>query len=624
MRRKILIGLAAIIAVLGIAAVVGLSQVDLNHFRARIEAAAEAATGRDLIIAGDIRFALGRPLRLSIDEVTLANWPTGSQPIMARLGRAAVDVHALPLLSGEIHLGELMIDDLDIVLETDANGARNWEFAKPGAKPDAARDAAAARPSDEESASRPFPRLESVSLRNIRIRYRDDRTAAETSVAIDALSLKVPDPDAPIAFDLKAQLNGTPVAAAGNLSPRHDLLSEEPIGIEDLALGLGSSDISGKIALDRKGPRPRITATLASATIRLPLFAPAADRGQSPRAGTRDRTEGGSERVIPDDALPFAPLTLVDARIDAAIERLVLPSGQALQSVRITGDNEAGHAKARGSAALTTGSIEATADVDGPRKAVSAALKMTGADLGDAVTMMAGRSLIEGGRLDAEISLRGKGATARQLAASADGGIHFEAAGGRLTSIALMLASADVLKQVFDLIRPTAAPDDLARLDCAVVRAGVRSGIAVFERGLALETGAMTASGTGQIDLGAERLDLVLRAAPREGLGLSAARIAASIIHVGGTLAQPSVTLDPIHAAESTLRLGTGVVSGLAQALASGRLKGLRNILEGDPTPCRTARNPHAAPSERDPTTKERADELIEGVGRSLKGLFGR
>lgn len=619
MRRKILIGLAAIIAVLGIAAVVGLSQVDLNRFRARIEAAAEAATGRDLIIAGDIRFALGRPLRLSIDEVTLANWPTGSQPVMARLGRAAVDVHALPLLSGEIHLGELMIDDLDILLETDANGARNWEFAKPGAE----RDAAAARPSDEESASRPFPRIESVSLRNIRIRYRDDRTAAETSVAIDALSLKVPD-HAPIAFDLKAQLNGTPVAAAGNLSPLHDLLSEEPIGIEDLALGLGSSDISGKIALDRKGPRPRIAATLASALIRRPLFAPAADRGQSPRAGTRDQTEGGSERVIPDDALPFAPLTLVDARIDAAIEQLVLPSGQALHSVRITGDSEAGHANARGSAALTTGSIEASADIDGPNKAVYAVLTMTGADLGDAVTMIAGRSLIEGGRLDAEISLRGKGATARQLAASADGGIRLEAAGGRLTSIALMLASADVLKQVFDLIRPTAAPDDLARLDCAVVRAGVRSGIAVFERGLALETGAMTASGTGQIDLGAERLDLVLRAAPREGLGLSAARIAASIIHVGGTLAQPSVTLDPIHAAESTLRLGTGVVSGLAQALASGRLKGLRNILEGDPTPCRTARNPHAAPSERDPTTKERADELIEGVGRSLKGLFGR
>lgn len=525
MRRKILIGLAAVIAVLGIAAVVGLSLVDLNRFRARIEAAAEAATGRDLIIAGDIKFALGRPLRLSIDDVTLANWPQGSKPVMARLGHAAVDVPLLPLLSGDVRLSTLVIDDLDVLLETDATGAHNWEFAKPAAE----GDAAAARPSAEGSSSRPLMRLEAVSLRNIRLRYRDDRVAAETSVAVDALSLKVPDPDAPIAFDLTARLNGTPVAATGNLSPLRDLLSEEPIGIEDLALGLGSSDISGKIALDRKEPRPRIVATLTSATIKLPLFAPAADRGES----RRGQAEGGSERVIPDDALPFAPLTLVDARIDAAIERLVLPSGQALQSVRITGDIEAGHANARGSAALTTGSIEATADVDGPRKAVSAALTMTGADLGDAVTMMAGRTLVEGGRLDAEISLRGKGATARQLAASADGGIHFEAAGGRLTSIALMLASADVLKQVFDVIRPTAAPDDLARLDCAVVRADVRSGIAVFERGLALETGAMTASGSGEIDLGEERLDLLLRAAPREGLGLSAARIVASFIHVG-------------------------------------------------------------------------------------------
>jgi hypothetical protein len=620
MRRKILIGLAAVIAVLGIAAVVGLSQVDLNRFRARIEAAAEVATGRDLIIAGDVTFALGRPLRLSIDDVTLANWPTGSQPVMARLGHAEVDVHLLPLLSGEVRLGTLVIDDFDVLLETDAAGARNWEFAKPAAE----RDAAAARPSAEGPASRPFPRIEAVSLRNIRIRYRDDRTAAETSVAVDALSLKVSDPDAPIAFDLKARLNGTPVAATGNLSPLHDLLSVEPIAIADLALGLGSSDVGGKIALERKGPRPRIVATLASATIKLPLFAPVAGGGESPRAGTPGQTEGGSERVIPDDALPFAPLTLVDARIDAAIEQLVLPSGQALQSVRITGDIEAGHANARGSAALTTGSIEASADVDGPRKAVSAALTMTGADLGDAVTVMAGSALIEGGRLDAEISFRGTGATAHQLAASADSEVLIEAAGGRLTSMAMVLAGGDVLKQLFDILRPSTAREDQARIDCAVVRAGVRSGIAVFERGLALETGVMTASGSGQIDLGEERLDLVLRAAPREGLGLSAARIAASLIHVGGTLARPSITLDPIHAADSTLRLGTGVVSGLAQALSSGRLKDLREILEGDPTPCRTARHPHAARSERDPTTKERADELIEGVGRGLKGLFGR
>lgn len=620
MRRKIVIGLAAVIAVLGAAAVVGLSQVDLNRLRARVEAAAEAATGRDLIIAGDISFALGRPLRLSIDDVSLANWPKGSQPIMARLSRATVDVHVLPLLSGEIHLGELMIDDLDIVLETDADGAHNWEFAKPVAE----HDTAAARPSAEALASRSLPRLEAVSLRNIRVHYRDDRTAAETSVAVDALSLKLPDPVAPIAFDLKAQLNGTPLAATGNLSPLRDLLSEQPIRVEDLALDLGGSDIRGLITLDRTGPRPRIAATLASTTIRLPLLSEVAGRDESPRAGTRQQTEGSSGRVIPDDALPFAPLILVDAQIDAAIERLVLPSGKALQSVRITSESQAGRANARGSAALTTGSIEARADIDGPRKAVSAALTMTGTDLGDAVTMMAGRTLIEGGRLDAEISLRGKGATARQLAASADGGILLEAVGGRLTSVALRLASADVLKQVFDLIRPTAAPDDLARLDCAVIRADVRSGMAVFDRGLALETGAMTASGSGQIDLGEERLDLVLRAAPREGLGLSAARIAASLIHVGGTLAQPSVTLDPIHAAGSTLRLGTGIVSGLAQALASGRLKGLRNILDGDPAPCRTARNPLAAPSERDPAMKKQADELIEGVGRGLKGLFGR
>lgn len=620
MRRKILIGLAAAIIVLGIAAIVGLSQVDLNRFRARIEAAAEAATGRDLIIAGDLRFALGRPLRLSIDDVTLANWPTGSQPVMARLGHAAVDVPLLPLLMGEIRLGAVMIDDVEVLLETDASGARNWEFAKPTAKHG---EDVAPRPAETSPSAAP-PTIGAVTLRRIHVQYRDDRTAAETSVALDVLSLDAPDPEAAIALDLTARVEGIPVTATGRLSPLRVLFSDERIELDDLALAIGASQIRGRLALDRTGVRPRFEATLASPLVSLSSLTPSAARGETQREAKRGESGERAERLFSDDPVPFASLTLADTRIDTAIERLVLPSGQALGNVRIAGEIDAGRANVRASAALTTGSIEASADLDGPRKAVSAALTMTGVDLGDAVTVMAGSALIEGGRLDAEISFRGAGATARQLAASADSEVHIEAAGGRLTSMAMVLAGGDVLKQLFDILRPGTAREDQARIDCAVVRGTARSGILVIERGLALETGAMTASGSGQIDLGEERLDVLLRAAPREGLGLSAARIAAGLIHVGGTLARPAVTLDPIRAADSTLRLGTGVVSGLAQALVSGRLKGLRDILEGDPTPCRTARNQHAAAPERGGSTREQADELIKGVGRGLKGLFSR
>src|SRR3546814_9853243 len=72
--------------------------IDWNGYKPQIAAAVKDATGRDLIIEGDISFSILPRLRFSAGGVKFANAPGVEPPYMATVERIEGEVALLPLL----------------------------------------------------------------------------------------------------------------------------------------------------------------------------------------------------------------------------------------------------------------------------------------------------------------------------------------------------------------------------------------------------------------------------------------------------------------------------------------------------------------------------------------------
>ena len=127
--RKLLflvIGLAVLAVA---AALVVPGWIDWNSYKGEIAAQVKAATGRDLIIDGELSFTVLPAPRLAVGGVRLANMKGAVAPDMARLESLEVRVRFIPLLQGRIEVASISLIRPVIELEVLDDGRANWVIA---------------------------------------------------------------------------------------------------------------------------------------------------------------------------------------------------------------------------------------------------------------------------------------------------------------------------------------------------------------------------------------------------------------------------------------------------------------------------------------------------------------
>jgi AsmA protein len=119
--------------------------VNPNDYKPKIVVAVKQATGRDLVLSGDLKLAVFPWVALEMGPASLGN-PAGfpTQPFVS-FTHASVRVRLLPLLAKRLDVGRVEVDGLDLKLLKNAEGKGNWEdFGHtPGATPGAASTSAA-------------------------------------------------------------------------------------------------------------------------------------------------------------------------------------------------------------------------------------------------------------------------------------------------------------------------------------------------------------------------------------------------------------------------------------------------------------------------------------------------
>lgn len=399
--------------------------------------------------------------------------------------------------------------------------------------------------------------------------------------------------------------------------------------IEEIAFTSDAGDLAGRATVSLGGERPDVEAALESrrlepSRMRVPGSAAAADVGSTPRsvdsAGSSPAAPPAPSdaRLVPAAPLPWDALSRVDARVSLRAGELVA-GGVPLREARVTlalADGVLTLKELRGGVAGGTLELEGALAAAG--RSVSVRGSLDGADLGALLRETKPSDLVRRAPTDVRIDLSGRGATAREVAASLGGRIASITEGAAIDSRVLELLgdAASAWKPLFG--------QNVTEVKCAALRFDLRGGVA---RAVVIhaDAGAVVVSGEGTLDLGRETLALVLRPHAADARYASVA----APISVDGSFARPRFTPDVVAtalgAAErfggKTLRREAGAVASLLGVGASGpaltcaQAEAIARGQAAPPAPAGSTSGAGPSPAAR---------EATRALEKGLDKLFGR
>lgn len=255
--KKLILGLVALVVLVLGAAVVVPFFVPTEVYKEQLTAAVRDATGRELIIGGDVGLSVFPRIELEAKKVTFSNMPQGRATYMASLEELVVRLQLLPLLSGEVRVDSFVLIDPVITLEIDHKGRANWDFESPDARagsPDPA--------TEDETSAGATPVLAEISLGDVRlvngkVSYRDAREGGVTELSDINMVIELPSLDAPVTAAGSVVWNREKVNLALTVDNPRALLAGAPSAVDvELNAGpvsvafVGTAKAAGPLAID--------------------------------------------------------------------------------------------------------------------------------------------------------------------------------------------------------------------------------------------------------------------------------------------------------------------------------------------------------------------------------------
>jgi uncharacterized protein involved in outer membrane biogenesis len=501
-----------------------LTLIDLGRFAPQIETAAQEATGRTLKIEGPLHIGFSLVPTVVAETVSFSNVEWGTKPLMLEAGRLELQVALMPLLTGGVDVRRVVIQDANVWLETDRKGRGNWEFG----------DAKSAAPASEEEAGGglTLAGVPELAISNFRLAYRDGETGQVSEASFDEVSLVTRD-----GFHhavIEGKVNGSPISFSADVVSSGTVTS-----LNNASLTLAGTSIGGDLSLDLSA-KPKLAGTLTSPLFDVTPFLKGDGKGSS----------GGP--LFSTEPLPLDALTIADADLTLALDELrygkVVVTALKLP-VKING----GKLTAPLAAAYRGAPIKLALNADGARSSVSVDASATNFDLGKLLTDLDLTTMLDA-RADFGAKLNGRGKSLNAIASSLAGQTNLVIGEGTINSRAFAIVSDDLVK----VLIPSGESGDTAKLVCAISRFDFAGGVGTASA-LGLETNSLVTAGSGTVDLGRERIDLLFKPKPKKA---SLASLAFPV-RLSGPLTAPTAGLDR-----------AGVVTGVATAVGGAALTG--------------------------------------------------
>jgi AsmA protein len=630
----------------------------LNTLRGPISRAVTEATGRELLIEGDLRPAWSwlHP-RIRAERVTFANADWGKADYLLNAEAIEASISVLPLFVGRVVLPEVHLQGAELSLEQDADGRKNWVLND--------------QPEEQKDESRFFVKL--LTVEDSRLRWEDawrehsivaDLSTDAAGVVFSAEGtfsgmplkakghaghvLSIRDEDTPFPLkgeisigDTSAKFEGTLTGLVGfkGIDLQFEQLAGESmeelywiIGLafpdtspyrlsgrlyrangtwlfENFSGKVGESDLAGSLRIETgKDKRPFMQGDLTSKVLNF------ADLG--PLVGTKEPRESG---VLPD--MPFSPgrWESVDADVKITAGTVKRPEQLPIDKfgTRIVLRDRVLTLDPLGFG-IAGGRLIGTVRLDGTKEPMRGDVKMRVQHLQLAKlfpTVKQAQSSI--GDLNGLVELAGNGDSVGKLLGSASGKIGVYMDEGKISRFLMELVALDL----WDVAQIKLRGDQDIEIRCAIADFGVKGGIAQANA-FVFDTTVTNVTGEGTINLKTEEMDLKLKPRPKDR-GIGSLR---TPLHIKGTFGKPQIgpdmgkltargggaialgILNPLLAILPLIEEGKGKDSNCGQLIAQASKPGKAQAATASkPEPTSSARSPASgATAPRPPSPPER------------------
>lgn len=585
-----------------------------NWFRSPLAHYASARLHRQVTITGDLKVHLWSwTPSASVEGVHVANpdW-TGRKDRMADIGRIVVRVRLVPLFTGHLDLRRLEFDHPNVNLWRDKAGRATWDFSggadngKPLKLPPirnfviseghlrvqddvrkltfggtvearerlgatnhgfemAGQGALNAQPFHLQVTGGPLLNID----RNKPYPFDADIRAGATSVTAKGAVPKPFDfgvfymdvtsrgPDLADLYGLTgvALPNTPPYELRGRLSRDNHVYR-----IDSLGGRVGTSDLSGKIEVDAGRPRTLLKANLVSRSLNFPdlgaLFGGAPKHGAvaSPQQKAEAQHLAAENRIFPDATLDVRRIKSIDADVSfKAVAIHNAPVSLTAASTRVKLNEGLLRAEPL-SLDLPRGRITGYVQLDA-RKATPVSdidLRMSNARLEQLFPFKFQGGVPFAGPVVGRARLTGTGDSVHKAFGNSSGQVVVVSPGGEIRESIAELMGVNVVEGLGLLFHKS---KQTTAIRCAVGAFQVKNGVLNANQ-LVFDTEPVLVTGSGQVDLGAERLSFRVQGHPKE---FQLLRLLAPV-SVQGPIRSPSYTIE---------KSGIIAQGGAAAALAS-------------------------------------------------------
>ena len=592
-----------------VAGFIFLWHVNNSDYRQEVATIFEQSTGFKVAINGTVRFALMPFPTVIATNVHIANPPWSERPEMMRIDQVDIELSPLDLLWQRSHLPHMTLIGADIHLEYDGHARVNWWQTR-----------------DTETTPDPPPApldLTRLELIHAAISYRDDSLKRGVELSIEQAVIGLP-VEGPLTIAATGAYFGTPFTASLTGGRFVDLINDQPLwpvswtlkGAEttmeaqgtldrpmsrlalDLqlsaslrqlaALGpvlgssslpelgplggsghvtgsgahyrvntlkgfLGLSDFAGQLTFDTSGKRLRLDGQLHSELLdRRDLFG--SDKDTPPEPRLRD------DRLFDPQPLPFPLLQVINGRVDLAVRRFVMAPADLFDLDTTIDLNDGALVVRPFRARMAGGRIDLAIMINAGREPPTSHITGRSDSLAsEQLFPSQGAILGPTGPLSANFDLSGAGASLRAFLAHANGRVWLAIGPGTLPVRHFDLIASDLVAAIMPWADRSG---DRTSLNCLITGFRIKNGVADADR-LLIDTGKITVTGSGQINLATEGIDLKLDPRPKDPALISLA----TRMRVTGTLAEHSAAPDAIDLAKDAatgLLLAVGELNPLA------------------------------------------------------------
>ena len=175
-----------------------------------------------------------------------------------------------------------------------------------------------------------------------------------------------------------------------------------------------------------------------------------------------------------------------------------------------------------------------------------------------------------GGKLFLDADLQSRGESVAELMGNLDGIFIIRLNDLHMEKTLLSQFGSGLISQINPLSKETTV------LECAIARLDIEDGFVDFEKKLAAQTTEVTWMGGGEINLKTEEIDMGVAPKARAAISSLTNINLASLIHIGGTLADLQIGLDAADVAKKyaqySVAIATGGLSFLAQKAYENRV----------------------------------------------------